>query len=345
MHDPKSPKDLVQDKVYIRSTCLHPQERRTSSLNNFNSSKEHVGELDGTTAMKNQPKPDKWEPQPAIDVPKPPPDPIVAQAPLEEKIFPFLNLSGEIRNQIYLDIIGAEVPRVGRSHSNPCGVENEDGGKFRPVRTFNTALFVVNHQINQEFSDVLWNVLSVEWAVCSYELDKEELRLFTSMKRLQRCKLIIDTQKIRRPTWTYRDRSLDGLWSTRVRDTTAEGLDIERTVFGLAHKLNRMPQLKEVHLEYGEHEDSYDESYWVRFRDGSLYRYDAADLKAVFGTELRGMKKVQISGSLCDECAALFASTFVRPKETLPEAYMQEPEKCIPRHTVPQWNDKIRGWV
>lgn len=294
--------------------------------------------------MKHAPKHREWKPRLPIRNPKPPPD-----SPSKGKIFPFLRLSGEIRNQIYLDIIGPEVSQPRKIHKNAYGEEYEVGGRFWPIRVFNTAVFVINRQINKEFSDVLWNTLSVEWRLYSYELDKEHLRLFTSMKRLQRCKLITSTEALDKSTFMWcpsQDRILPHEWSKRVRDTTAITLDIDLTVFGLAHKLNRMPQLKEIHIEYWEEENIFaDESYWVRFRDGSLDRYVSTDLKDVFAAELRGMTKAQTSGTLCDECAALFASAMERPKEKLPEFYTQEPERCIPRDTVPQWNDKIRGWV
>ncbi|KAL8908064.1 MAG: hypothetical protein Q9207_001043 [Kuettlingeria erythrocarpa] len=277
--------------------------------------------------------------------------PIVAQPPPKGKTFPFLKLSGEIRNQIYLDIIGPERPRTRKFHKLAYGGEYEVGGKFWPMRRFSMALLLVNRQIHEEFSDIVWDVQSVEWRLPSYELDKDDLRLFTSMKRLQRCKLIISTDEVHRSTYIalYRDQnqSLDDEWSERVRDSTASGRDIEFTIFGLAYKLNRMPQLKEIHIEYWEGERAYDDkqSYWVHLRDGSLHRYVGASLRDVFGTELRGMTKVQISGTLCDKCAALFASAMERPKEVLPDVYRQEPERSIPRNTVPQWNDKIRAWL
>lgn len=169
----------------------------------------------------------------------------MAHPPSKGKTFPFLELSGEIRNQIYLGIIGPEIPRTRKFHRGAFGIEYEVGGKFWPVRRFSMALLLVNRQIHEEFSDILWGTLSVEWKLSSYKLDKEDLRLFTSMKRLQRCKLIISMKELSQLTYIYdprdRDRSLDNVWSTRARDTTAGSLDIELTIFGLAYKLNRMP--------------------------------------------------------------------------------------------------------
>ncbi|KAI4207168.1 MAG: hypothetical protein LQ346_000746 [Caloplaca aetnensis] len=301
--------------------------------------------------MKLIPKPSKRKTLPSIPIAERSLSPIVAQPYPKRMAFPFLRLSGEIRNQIYLDIIGPEIPRTRKFRKTAYGVEHEFGPKFWPMRRFSMALLIVNRQIHGEFSDIVWDVLSVEWRLSSFELDKDDLRLFTSMKRLQRCKLIISIDEILRSTYIDRhgdrNQSLDDEWSERARDSTASGKDIELTIFGLAYKLNRMPQLKEIHIEYWEGEGAYDdeESYWVLLRDGSLHRYVEANLIDVFGTELRGMTKVQISGTLCDECAALFASAMERPKEVLPDVYMQEPERCIPRDTVPQWNDKIRGWV
>ncbi|KAI4122231.1 MAG: hypothetical protein LQ338_005937 [Usnochroma carphineum] len=296
-----------------------------------------------------------------MEAPEYPMEPAVAQA--KATVFPFLKLSGETRNQIYLDIIGPEMPRLRNLDKSPHAVDVLGRKKFRPLRKFDTALFVLNHQTNQEFSDILWNVLSVEWKVDSYKLDEEELRLFTSMRRLQRCELILDTRAIFFSSMVLRPRrnldwhstvpashcgsdwlSVNG-WSINARDMTGWALDVELTVFGLAHRLNRMTQLQQIHLDYCEYMDSYYNSYFVRFRDGSLLRYTGADVRAVLSTELRGMKKVEISGSLCDECAALFASAIEGPKEPLPEVYMQDPETCIPRHTTPQWDDKNRGWV
>ncbi|KAL8723093.1 MAG: hypothetical protein Q9225_000564 [Loekoesia sp. 1 TL-2023] len=243
----------------------------------------------------------------------------------EEKIFPFLKLSAEIRNQIYLDIIGPEVPR-------PVDT------KFWPDRRFNTAFFVLNHQIHREFFHILWKVLSVEWKFDSFDLNLKELALFTSMKRLRRCKLMLDS----RPAFSS-ELLARPVIRPRYGDATAYELDVELTVFGVAHKLNNMPHLEEIHLHY--EESQFDDDYFVRYQDGSLIRFAGSDLIIVFATELSGIKKVQISGILCDECSALLASAIKRPKEALPDAYMVQPEKCIPRKTLPQWNDKARGWV
>ncbi|KAL8642414.1 MAG: hypothetical protein Q9228_000882 [Teloschistes exilis] len=170
-------------------------------------------------------------------------DSAIATLPLET-FFPFFQLSGEIRNQIYLDILGPQLPRP--IPEEPAGVS---------------------------------------------------------------------------------------------------ATDVELTTFGLGHRLSRMSHLKQMHLEYHESEDSWEDGYWVRYRDGSLVRHTGNDLKTVFSDDLRGMKLVHVSGTLCDECAALVASAIERPREILPEEYQQEPEKCIPRATVPLWEDKSRRWV
>ncbi|KAL8841642.1 MAG: hypothetical protein Q9170_000856 [Blastenia crenularia] len=265
-------------------------------------------------------------PQPPATLPgASPAEPTSLPAPLEEKIFPFCKLSGEIRNQIYTDIIGPKVPRP-KIFKEIKWREVNVGPRFWPDRKFNTAIFLLSRRTHQEFMHVLWDILGVEWEVDDSKLDQKDVRLFTSMRLLQRCKIIIDTYKFG-PVY------LGGDW------------DVELTVFGLAHKINRMPHLEQIHLEYIEDEDSYTDHYFVRFQDHSVQHYYGSDLKTVFGTELRGMKKVEISGSLCDECSALLASAMERSKEVLPQHPGTEPEKCIPRATLPQWNDKVRGWV
>ncbi|KAI4170392.1 MAG: hypothetical protein LQ343_005014 [Gyalolechia ehrenbergii] len=268
--------------------------------------------------------------------------PRVPQPPAETlQCFPFLKLSAEIRNQIYLDVIGPEVPRPQRLEQCPRRSSFKvlvETLSFWPDRKFNTAFFVLNRQIHQEFFHTLWKVLSVEWKLDNFDLDLKELALFTSMERLRRCKLILTSRLHFSSECKARP-----LVRSRYGDATAYELDVELTVFGLAHKLNRMPHPDEIDLEYDE--SMYGDDYFVRYRDGSLVRFDGSDLKTSFGTELRGMKKIQISGNLCDECSSLLASAMKRPKEALPEAYRLEPEKCIPRETLPQWNDKARVWI
>lgn len=145
-----------------------------------------------------------------------------------------------------------------------------------------------------------------------------------------------DTEAIARSTITVRSRQkldwhstvprshTDGGWRPDIgwnidaRDITGWGLDVDLAVFGLAHKLNRMPQLQEIHLEYRETEESYHDRFSVNFGDGSLRCYAGPDLEAVFSTNLSGMKQVGISGTLCDECGALLASAMERPKGIVP---------------------------
>ncbi|KAL8765807.1 MAG: hypothetical protein Q9209_007211 [Squamulea sp. 1 TL-2023] len=247
----------------------------------------------------------------------------------DNTIFPFLELSGEIRNQIYLDIVGPKLPR-------PLYCEEY----FRPDRRFNTAFFTLNRQVSREFSDILWNVLSVEWKNNKFELNREDVARFTSMKRLQRCKLILELQ------FTFRYPSTERAAHDHTRrNLTTEAMPVECTVFGLGHKLNRMPHLKEIHLEYEGYDGDFDIDYFLWYRDGSLIRWSGDDLMTVFADNLRGMKKVQVSGTLCCECAALVATAMERPKEVLSEFHATEPDKCLPRSTVPQWCDKARGWI
>ena len=258
----------------------------------------------------------------------------------DDKIFPFLKLSAELRNHIYLDILGPVVPRpphpsiTGPIVLKPSRTVIEKN--LWPNRKFNTALFVLNRQIHHEFTHILWKVLDVEWTLNGYHLHPTDVRLFTSIKYLQRCKLIISIDALR-----YAN-TIHGITDDYL---TSPVPDIEETVFGLPHKLNRMLHLEQIHIEYHEDEDSYEGDYWVRSPDDSLLRYVGADLKTVFGIELRGVKKVRISGSLCDECSALLSSAIQRPKDTLPEVYRAELEQRIPRTTLPQWSDKVRGWT
>ncbi|KAI4105797.1 MAG: hypothetical protein L6R37_002544 [Teloschistes peruensis] len=274
------------------------------------------------------------------DPPKPQ-DPVTMQnsaiATLpQETFFPFFQLSGEIRNQIYLDILGPQLPRP--IPEEPAG--GKEGEFFWIDRQFNVALFLVSKQISREFSDNLWDNLGVEWHIDTFVLDPEETLRFFSMKYLQRCKLILHSS----PSFTYAaSRRFDRRGN--IYDITVSAIDVELTTFGLGHRLSRMSHLKQMHLEYHESEDSWEDGYWVRYRDGSLVQHMGNDLKTVFSDGLRGIKLVHVSGTLCDECAALVASAIERPREILPEEYQQEPEKCIPRATVPLWEDKSRRWV
>ncbi|KAL8677259.1 MAG: hypothetical protein Q9186_006295 [Xanthomendoza sp. 1 TL-2023] len=262
------------------------------------------------------------------------------QGSFNRTVFPFLQLSGEIRNQIYLDIIGPKLQRP-TPLQDGWKKDSRDDLELWPDRRFNPALFFLNRQINREFSDILWNTLSVEWRNDCFELDKDDVARFTSMKRLQRCTIILSLSWQRRIT-----EPVGGLWYSYFRgNDTSEAMDVELTVFGLAHKLNKMPNLKEIHLEYKENDGDFINNYFLRYQDGSLVRWSGDDLKTVFGNDLRGMKTVQLSGTLCCECAALFISAMERPKEKLLELYGNEPDKCFPRLTVPQWSDKARGWI
>ncbi|KAI4260174.1 MAG: hypothetical protein LQ352_000439 [Teloschistes flavicans] len=249
--------------------------------------------------------------------------------------FPFLQLSGEIRNQIYLDILGPQLPSPLPGQS---GCEKQD--LFWLDRQFNVALFLVSRQVSREFSDILWDNLGVEWHMNTFELDPKESRRFFSMKLLQRCKLILHSH----PNFMYAASSTEN--RTRITGNSVfTAMDVELTTFGLGHRLSRMSHLKQMHLEYYENEDSWSDGYWVRYRDDSLVQYMGTDLKTVFSNDVRGMKLVQVSGTLCNECAALVASAIERPREILPDVYKQEPEKCIPRATVPLWDNKGRRWV
>ncbi|KAI4240440.1 MAG: hypothetical protein L6R40_005151 [Gallowayella cf. fulva] len=245
-----------------------------------------------------------------------------------ETVFPFLRLSGEIRNQIYLNIIGPKLPRPLTIFKDGRNYSTHDPDLW-PDRNFNTALFFLNRQINREFSDVLWNTLGVVWKNDCFELDMDDVARFTSMKSLQRCKLILDVHVHWKPP-------------PRV---TVDAIDVELTIFGLAQKLSRMSYLREIHLEFQERDCDYDHGYFLRYRDESLIRWSIDDLKTVFGNDLRGMKKVQLSGIHCSGCAADCASGMERPREELSESDAKEPERCIPRLTNPQWSDKARGWI
>ncbi|KAL8703008.1 MAG: hypothetical protein Q9201_003824 [Fulgogasparrea decipioides] len=283
-----------------------------------------------------------------LQTPGPLTRPELVQMSPKKAIFPFLRLSGETRNQIYLEILGPKLPRPPPPPPLPLGTWSRPSGSrdleryFWLDRKFNTALFLLNRQISREFMDVMWDNLGVEWHVDSFELDPKDNRRLEAMNRLQRCKLVLHSH----PTYHwFPANSVTRQTPHSTYDLTAWALDIELTVWGLGHKLNRMPHLKQVHIEYTEEEDTWEDGYWLRFRDGSLVQFFGPELKTVLSTDLRGIKNVTVTGTLCDECAALVASAIERPKDILAEAYMQEPDKCIPRKTVPQWCNKTRGWI
>ncbi|KAL8737447.1 MAG: hypothetical protein Q9181_001663 [Wetmoreana brouardii] len=264
--------------------------------------------------------------------------PVPLQMSPEKAIFPFLRLSGEIRNQIYLEILGPKLPKpppllspLPRTWRRPS-----DSGDceryFWFDRKFNTALFLLNRQINQEFMDVMWNNLGVEWHVDTFELDPKDTSRLEAMNRLQRCKLILHSH----PTYhCFPAKSVMRQTPHSRYDLTAWALDIELTVWGLGHKLNRMPHLKQVHVDYTEEEDTWEDGYWLRFRDRSLVQFFGPELKTVLSTDLGGIKNVTVTGTLCDECAALVASAIERPKEKLAEAYMQESENVSQEKLFP----------
>ena len=252
----------------------------------------------------------------------------------ENSVFPFLKLSGEVRNQIYCDIIGPKLPRP----IPPFCTQNVH---FWPDRNFNTALFFLNRQISREFSDTLWNNLGVEWKNDHLVLNKDDVARFESMKRLQRCKLIIEVRDFWRPSAMNPPNS----YYYARHPIIARSIEIELTVFGLAHKLNQMPHLRYLHLEYHESIQDFEEDVFLKYRDGSLVRWSGDDVKTVFSEDLRGMKEVQMSGALCCECAALVASAMERPKEVLSDLHAREPDRCIPRRTTPEWGDKLRDWI
>lgn len=54
-----------------------------------------------------------------MEAPESSPEPILAQVIPEKKEYPFLQLSGEIRNQIHLEIIGPELPRRMKLDKSP----------------------------------------------------------------------------------------------------------------------------------------------------------------------------------------------------------------------------------
>ncbi|KAL9001344.1 MAG: hypothetical protein Q9169_000235 [Polycauliona sp. 2 TL-2023] len=229
-----------------------------------------------------------------------------------------------------------------RASNTPGQGEKTANVDFWPDRKFNTAFFFLNRQINREFSDILWNNLGVEWNNDYFELDKDDVARFVSMKRLQRCKLILKLWNMWRPS---EEINRPSSYYDSLHPSVADTAEVKRTVFGLADKLNRMPYLREVHLHYSGSEGDFYKGYFVSYRDGSIVRWSADDLVTVFGNDLRGMKKVQISGTLCCECAALLASAMERPKEALSDLAAKEPERCHPRFTVPEWSDKHRGWI
>ncbi|KAL9585709.1 MAG: hypothetical protein Q9212_001366 [Teloschistes hypoglaucus] len=290
--------------------------------------KETMGKIQKPFSNDHDP-PDPPKPQHLVTME----DSAIATSP-QEASFPFFQLPGEIRNKIYMDFLGPQLPRP-----IPEPGAGKEENFFWLDRQFNVALFLVSRQVSREFLDILWDNLGVEWHVDTFELDPKETLRFFSMKNLQRCKLILRLSPSRIASRKLYIPSYDSYTSV---DTA---MDVELTTFGLGHRLSRMLHLKQLHLEYHESEDSWEYGYWVAYRDGSLVQHMGTDLKTVFSDDLRGMKLVHVSGSLCDECAALVASAIERPREILPEMYEQEPEKCIPRATVPVWEDKSRRWV
>ncbi|KAL9020334.1 MAG: hypothetical protein Q9185_002412 [Variospora sp. 1 TL-2023] len=167
--------------------------------------------------------------------------------------------------------------------------------------------------------------MSVEWTVQTYKVGEEEVRLFTSMKRLQRCKLIVETSKIHFSTWALRELR-DQDWHSKVprmhcgslyhiNVSPCWALKVEDTVLGLVYQLNYMPQLKELHLEYKEDDNLRLESFFVHSADGSLRRYSGYNIKMLFNSDLRYMKKVHIRGNLDDFWTASIASAVILPKE------------------------------
>ncbi|KAL8710395.1 MAG: hypothetical protein Q9220_004996 [cf. Caloplaca sp. 1 TL-2023] len=260
----------------------------------------------------------------------------------EEKVkpFPFLSLSGELRNQIYTYILG---PRLPRPIPSEAPGDNTHEEHFWPDRKFNTALFLLNRQTNREFSDVLWNTLALEWNVDSFELQPDHLaRLRCMQPRLQRCKVLLD---LRSPYWkVFRPRR--PLYNPTNRDITASALEIEKTIFGLGHLLNSsMPHLKEIHIEYLEDKHTINDDYWLLYRNGAMVHWMGADLKVVVGEDLRGFKDVRIGGNLCEECTALVLSVIEQPKEARPDEWNEGPGVCFPKDTLPRWDQKIRDWV
>ncbi|KAL8953911.1 MAG: hypothetical protein Q9222_000285 [Ikaeria aurantiellina] len=268
-----------------------------------------------------------------------------AMAPeAEEKPFLFLSLSGELRNQIYKLIIGPKLPRPPTTPQLPNRDDSaNEKNFFWPDRKFNTALFLLNRQTNREFSDVLWNTMTLEWNIDCFELRPDHLaRLRCMAPRLQRCNVILDLRK----AWGSK-LLLRPLYDPTGRDITASALEIERTIFGVGSLLNdSMPCLKEVNIEYLEDTQSYDDDYWLVYRNGAMVRWLGSDLKLVVGADLRGFKSVRIGGNLCEECTALVLSVIDQPKEVRWEEWKGGSSgMCYPRDTLPRWDNKIRGWV
>ncbi|KAL8734673.1 MAG: hypothetical protein Q9166_001329 [cf. Caloplaca sp. 2 TL-2023] len=160
-------------------------------------------------------------------------------------------------------------------------------------RSFNTALFSLDRQINRQFSDLLWNILGVEWKSDCFELDPAHVARFTSMKRLQRCTLILEIANL----WLSYDYQGTGAAAARdltnhsSRNLLTKAMHVELSIFGLAHKLNRMPHLREIRLECNQCEVSLQQDYFLRYQDGSLVRYPGDELKTVFSKRPQGPKE------------------------------------------------------
>ena len=239
------------------------------------------------------------------------------QQHLEEPAFNFQALPGEIRNQIYLETLGPAWERQPLLDS--C---------LRFSHTTNTSMMYLNRKTREEFLDVLWDHLSVSLVIDQFMLPMDELKTLLSMTRLQKCSINIRALPFRR----------EGL-SLRFRETDI--LDVEQTVFGLPHRLNRMPNLRQIDLNYSEEAADVPVSYWLRYCDGSFVQHLSTDIKDVFSQDLRGMKAAHVTGSLCDECAASVASSMKRPKEI----QTREPERCVPHLTTSKWSEKLRRWL
>lgn len=178
--------------------------------------------------------------------------------------------------------------------------------------------------VGPEPPDRLENILSVEWTVQTYKLGEEEVRLFTWMKRLQRCKLVVETSNIHFSTWALRELR-DQDWHSKVPRMHCGSLylinvspcwvlKVEDAVFGLVYQLNCMPQLTELHLEYKEDDDLRWESFFVQFTDSSLRHYSRYNIKMLFNSDFRYTKKVQIRGNLDDYWTASIASAVILSK-------------------------------
>ena len=249
-----------------------------------------------------------------------------------DKSISFLALSGEIRNQIYLDILG---PQLCRPDDDTPFYEQEKG-YFDPKakgffidHQFNRSILLVNRQVNREFSDVLWQHLRVDLLIETLRLDQKDMARLLSMPRLEQCTLRIHLTH----RWQHPDVHGD--------DFDQRIVDIDLTVFSIAHKLSRMSRLNRVCVDYIEDQDDYDDDHFLRYRDGSIIRRSYSDLKDFLGQDLRGIKNLQVTGTLCGECTALLVSAMECP----PEVYIQDPDYCFPTETTPEWSDKVRNWI